>query len=145
MKINFSCAILGVSGDVQLHTWKWHMQKWVLVVLNEWNPFLHTRTILGDSADGLWCSTTYLEIAHAKMGVSGVGLLEAIFVCAILGDMHMEVFNSMLGNCTHENGWCCCISKAHFCVCDFGVVPLHLFQKFLHISHALFYFPWLLF
>ena len=36
---------------------------------------------LGESADGLWCSTTYLE-----MGVSGVGLVEPIFACAILGD-----------------------------------------------------------
>ena len=28
----------------------------------------------------------YLEIAHAKMGDSGIELLEPIFVCAILGN-----------------------------------------------------------
>ena len=35
---------------------------------------------------GLWCSTTYLEIAHATVGVSGVGLVKPIFECVILGD-----------------------------------------------------------
>ena len=41
--------------------------------------------ILGDSADVLWCSTTYLKIAHAKMGGGGVVLVKPIFACAILG------------------------------------------------------------
>ena len=36
------------------------------------------------------------------MGVSGVGLLELIFECAILGIV--EVFNYVLGNCTGEMG-----------------------------------------
>ena len=34
-KLIFACAILGVSGGVQLHTWKSHMRKWVLVMLDE--------------------------------------------------------------------------------------------------------------
>ena len=46
--------------------------------------------IFGDSADGLGCSTTFVEIAHMKMGVIGVGLLEPIVACAILGIV--EVF-----------------------------------------------------
>ena len=29
----FVCAILGVSGGVQVHTWKSHMRKWVVVAL----------------------------------------------------------------------------------------------------------------
>ena len=33
---------------------------------------------------GKWrCATTYLKIAQAKMGASGVGL---VFACAMLGD-----------------------------------------------------------
>ena len=47
---------------------------------------IFTCAILGDSADGLWCSTTCVGIAHMKMGVSGVGLLEPIVACAVLGD-----------------------------------------------------------
>jgi hypothetical protein len=35
VKLIFVCEILGVSGGVQLHTWKLHMQKWVLVMLDE--------------------------------------------------------------------------------------------------------------
>ena len=41
---------------------------------------------LGDSADVLWCSTTYLEIAHAKMGSTNLTPLTPIIACVILGD-----------------------------------------------------------
>ena len=42
--------------------------KWVLVVLDLVKP-IFVCAILGDSADGLGCSTTFVEIAHMKMGV----------------------------------------------------------------------------
>ena len=34
-KLIFACVILGVSGGVQLHTWKSHTRKWVFVMLDE--------------------------------------------------------------------------------------------------------------
>ena len=92
--------------------------------------------ILGDSADVLWCSTTYLEIAHAKMGSTNPTPLTPIFACAILGIV--EVFNYTPENRTRENGWWwCCISESHFRVCDFGVVPL--FQNALQILRGRFF------
>jgi hypothetical protein len=85
----------------------------------------------GDNADGLWCSTTYQKISHAKMGASGVGLVEPISRVQFFEIV--EVFNYIPENRTRENGWWwCCISEAHFHVCDFGVVLL--FQNFLQIS-----------
>ena len=51
-------------------------------------------------------------------------LLEPIFACAFLGIV--EVFNCMLENRTRNGWWWCCISEAHFCMCDFEVFPLFL-------------------
>ena len=62
-----------------------------------------TKIICVKIGNGLWCKTTYLEIASAKMGVLSVGLVRLIFACAISGWVAMEVFNYIPGNCTRKN------------------------------------------
>ena len=44
-----------------------------------------TKIACAKICNGLWCATTFLEIAHAKMGVRSVRLVKLIFACAILG------------------------------------------------------------
>ena len=44
-----------------------------------------TKIACAKICNGLWCATTFLEIARAKMGVLSVGLVKLIFACAILG------------------------------------------------------------
>ena len=54
----------------------------MLVVLDLVKP-IFVCAILGESADGLGCLTTFVEIAHMKMGVISVELLEPIVACDI--------------------------------------------------------------
>ena len=67
----FLCAIFGGSTTYLKST---HV-KWVLVTLDEWNPFLRMR---------FW--VIYVEFAHTIMGDSGIELLEPIFACTISRD-----------------------------------------------------------
>ena len=44
-----------------------------------------TKIACAKICNGLWCATTFLEIASAKMGVLSVCLEKFIFTCVILG------------------------------------------------------------
>ena len=63
-----------------------------------------TKIACAKICNGLWCATTFLEIARAKMGVLSVGLVKLIFACAILevsGGVQLHTWNSK----SHTQKW----------------------------------------
>ena len=79
---------------------------------------LHFTTKFKCAKTWLICSNTDFKIAHAKIG-GGVLRAKMIF-SHVQFFRNLKVFNYLLQNRTHENGWLCsCLTHTNFRVCDF--------------------------
>ena len=93
----FSLVGSGIIGAKGVNTFRWSFLEFKLmfqlgIQAKLWDSNcsglfeVPTKIVCAKICNGLWCATTFLEIARAKMGVLSVGLVKLMFACAILWD-----------------------------------------------------------